>query len=489
MPCVSDHRYSLAFEAAPQAMFIARRDGTLLAMNRAMRELLGRDAADASGAVHLLSLLAEPERLRPALDQLDGHGRFDSLALTFTDTRGGSHALLISATTLDDNDRPFVATVIGPPAPAAAGSDTDLATTALARMASIAAHDLNNVLGSMTGYCHVMREALTGKDDILDDLARVEEATTRAGTLARQLSAIGHRQGAMPMPLDPAGYLEARRTSIAQTLPRGVDLQLTIAGQCGEISIDAKVFDDIVVSLVANAQAAMPDGGTLHVRLGPASTGRHVVLDVTDTGAARRPFTIGTSFNPFASADACGPYSALALGAIHALVTRAGGVITAESARGFGTTFRVVFPLIDMPAPVRPARPRSASPESSGRRIFVVDDDPALLMLTGRVLSMQGYEVVEGRSGEEALSIIDTLDCPIELLLTDVMMPGVKGWEVGRAVLKRYPRCQVIYMSGYADERVRREIGNDSLFLPKPFTPPKLTEIVTSALRELDDRV
>lgn len=491
MSTALESRFALVFEAAPQAMFVATLSGHVIAMNRAMRSFVGLVN---TGPASIPELLSSPEQMCDIMERIVEDGQFSELDVEFLACGGTPLTLRLSGHKLPDDasGECFMASALRVPEAAAATESSDATTgRRFERMASTVAHDLNNVLSAMAGYCHVLRDSIGRNDQALADLVGVEEAADRAAAIVRQLSAIGQRQILRPVTLNPATRIESREQVLRKLLPRGVDLQITSVRAGAEIAVDPDVFDEIVMILAINARKSMPDGGWLHVRTSAAPNDCEVYIDVMDTGASRRAFTIGKTFDPFASADAGGPYSALALAAVHALVVRSGGTITAESAAGFGTTFRVVFPVVDrlaMKAPAQAAtadvtvRPRSA-------RIFVVDDDAALRMLTERVLTLQGHHVIEARSGEEALAILETLEQPIDLAIIDLMMPGIKGWEVGRAVRARYPECGLIYMSGYNDARVRGELTADSLFLSKPFTPPKLTGIVGDALRSRQEKL
>jgi two-component system, cell cycle sensor histidine kinase and response regulator CckA len=473
-PSLSD----VAFEQAPHGMFVAQMDGEIVAINRAMRGLLRQPGTEAD--LSLPALLEKPDEVLDVLQLLHDGGRFDNLDLSFRCLDGSTQTLRLSASTLPGDhagQKCFLGTALSPAAPADGHPYPSSRTQAVERLAAAVAHDLNNVLSAVVGYCHLLREPLLTNRLALQDLMAIEQSSERAAAVVRQLLVFGRARNLDPQRLDVGDQITMLEPILRRVLPTGTTL---VVGQIDQASIliDQNTFNEILL-LLLSARASASGGGSVHIQARRSPDGR-LILDVTDDALELDTVAIEKCVDElFASPENAGGYSGLGLSAVRVLVGQSGGTIKVLDTPGAGTTFRISFPTVDLDSETTESSALMEMGASATGTIMLVEDDPSLREIARRVLSDEGYVVVEARSGEEALIIAGEKGRSFDVLVTDMMMPGIKGWEVGRAVQARHPRCAMIYVSGYVDSlRLRQELPDGAVFLDKPFTPPRLLEAV-----------
>jgi len=298
---------------------------------------------------------------------------------------------------------------------------------AMARLAGGVAHDFNNLLTVILGSSEVLLRRADVDDEWRDDVAAIQRAGERAAALTSQLLAIGHRRPVQSVVVDPDAVMESMRPMLVRLLGEDVELALVSGSPPGRILADPAELERALLNMVINARDAMPDGGRLEFRtrvVGADLPGswRVVALMVSDTGAGMDPETIEHCFEPFFTTKGLASGTGLGLAAVHAMVTQAGGRITVESTVGSGTTFTLWS-----------RRPRRARRRGTGGRgtldkgdevILLVEDEEELRRLAVRELDRRGYAVVVASGGAEALEVARSLDGRIDLLVTDVVMPG-----------------------------------------------------------------
>jgi two-component system, cell cycle sensor histidine kinase and response regulator CckA len=476
----------VAFDQAPHGMFVAQMDGEIVAINKAMLGLLRQPFVDP--ALSLPALLEKPDAVLDILQLLHEGGRFENLDLSFRCPDGSTQTLRLSASTLPGDhagQKSFLGTALHPGASADPQPYHASRTQAVERLAAAVAHDLNNVLSAVIGYCHLLREPLLTNRLALQDLMAIEQSSERAAAVVRQLLVFGQERPLDPQLLDVAAQIDMLEPILRRVLPTGTALVVGHVDQA-RILIDQSSFNEILV-LLLSARASATEGGSVHIQAVRSDDSR-LILDISDDALELDTAAIEKSVDElFASPERAGGYSGLGLTAVRMLVTRSGGTITVVDTPGSRTTFRISFPAMEVESETAasPAMP-DISPSAAGT-IMLVEDDPALREIARRVLSDEGYVVVEARSGEEALTIANENGRSFDVLVTDMMMPGIKGWEVGRAVKATHPRCAMIYVSGYVDSvRLRKELPDDAVFLGKPFTPSRLLEAVSAVAARRD---
>lgn len=357
---------------------------------------------------------------------------------------------------------------------------------AVGRLACGVAHDLNNIVTVVQLNCALLADVLPEESQAHDDLREIRKAGERAAALTKQLLIFGRRQPRELHLLD----LNDVVTRILQLLKRlmGHDAQLEfIPGEVYPVLADGNHLGQVLMNLVANARDAMPQGGkvtieTTKVRLdgGYADAhlgvahGDYVMLAVTDTGAGMEAETQARIFEPFFTTKPAGKGTGLGLSTVYGIVKQSGGHIWVYSEPGQGTTFKIYLPRHAAGAPEVAAPAPEPVQYQGSETILLVEDDPFVRAAVVEVLVKQGYHVLTSRDATEASNHI--AQTPVDLLLTDVNIPGMNGVELARLLRREHPRLRVLCMSGYTDEVAIRSgmVSPELAFLQKPLTPESL---------------
>ena len=364
---------------------------------------------------------------------------------------------------------------------------------AMGRLAGGVAHDFNNLVSVILGYSEMLlRREQEGT--VREGLEAIARAGRRAAALTGQLLAVGRREVGHPSVVDPAAAVQEMEQMILSLLGADISARFRFNSDRARVLIDRSQLERAVLNLVINARDAMPSGGRLSVRVGtveldldsvPASTkpGPYVELEVSDTGQGMDADTLEHCFEPFFTTKDRTKGTGLGLAAVHGVVTGAGGAVNVRSRPGRGTSFTLLLPSVAADLEVadelggRPAREGSAT-------ILLVEDEDELRNLAGRGLESHGYRIVPAADAQEAIRLADQLDGSIDLLLTDVIMPGMSGPELARHLLGTRPDLPVLFISGYTgdDKLAAGRLPPDADLLPKPFGPEELRLRVEDAL-------
>jgi nitrogen-specific signal transduction histidine kinase/ActR/RegA family two-component response regulator len=365
---------------------------------------------------------------------------------------------------------------------------------AIGRLAGGVAHDFNNLLTAIVGHAELLKDQLEEGTPAFEDVEEIDKAASRAAGLTQQLLAFSRRQVLQLRVLDLGSVIEGMLRMLHRLI--GEDVRLAFAsGGPAWIKADPSQMEQVILNLVVNAHDAMPTGGTIRLettarelgdvqadQLGIAP-GHYVVLTVADTGHGMDSATRARVFEPFFTTRKHG--TGLGLSTVYGVIRQSGGLITVESQPGSGTVFTVHLPLVAPPADAGSAVSAPA-PTTGSETILLVEDEDRVRNLTMKILRQRGYQVLEAPNGAAALAAERAHDGPIDLLLTDVVMPDLSGPEVARRVLERRPGIGVLFMSGYTDDAVLQHgvSSRDTAFLQKPFTPIVLTAKVRAVLDE-----
>jgi CheY-like chemotaxis protein len=369
---------------------------------------------------------------------------------------------------------------------------------AIGRLAGGIAHDFNNLLGVVLGHTEILAE-YAGRDPRLGkSVEAIKSATNRASALTMQLLAFGRKQVVAPKILDLNASVREIEKLLRRVIGEDIELILRLHPRLSTIQMDPGQLDQILMNLVVNARDAMPQGGKLIVEttdvtldepyvgqhLG-ATTGAFVQLTISDTGCGMDQETLSHVFEPFFTTKEKGKGTGLGLSTVYGIVKQAGGYIMAYSELGRGTTLKVYFPLVrGVPEAAHPSDRRAEIP--GGREtVLLVEDETALRALTRVLLEKAGYTVLEARNVEDAIRFAENGERKIDLLLTDVVMPGMDGHELSHQLASHRPTLKILYMSGYADDVVasRGAIHNRvTTLLQKPFSRAALLGKVREVL-------
>ncbi len=357
---------------------------------------------------------------------------------------------------------------------------------AIGRLAGGVAHDFNNLLTVILGNTGLLADELGHHSSSVDaGLKEVEDAAARAAALTRQLLAFSRKQHVRPSVLDLAAAMTSMFPMLRRLISEDIELSLELADQPLRAVMDPAQFDQVVLNLALNARDAMPAGGKLVLRLhphGPEAEGR-LSLRVTDTGTGIPPEALPQIFEPFFTTKEAGRGTGLGLATVYGIVTQAGGTIHVESdARG--TSFEVVLPRVrDVVSEAPRHETLTPLPRSSGT-VLLVEDEAALRGLIARILSTAGYTVLVAESAEAALELATSLARPIDVLLSDIVMPGMNGVALAEQLRTTRPHLAVMFMTGYSEEDLLRRgtALSDVAVLQKPFVPAVLLDNLARAL-------
>jgi PAS domain S-box-containing protein len=351
---------------------------------------------------------------------------------------------------------------------------------AIGRLAGGVAHDFNNLLTVINGNAEVLRNMLPrGDTGLADEIVRAGE---QAAALTRQLLTFSRKGVVTPKLLYPNETIEIVRKMLARLVGERVEVVTDLDEAVGTVKIDPALLEQALLNLAVNARDAMPHGGKLTLRT--CARPRHVRIEVVDTGVGMDAVTKARIFEPFFTTKPAGEGTGLGLATVKSIVEQAGGTIAVQSESGRGATFAIELPLCDeSPAPSSPSADTPV-PAANREVILLVEDEPAVQLLERRVLEMGGYEVLVASSGEEALKILDQHVGRVDLLVTDVVMPGMTGRELAEAVAQRRAGLRALFLSGYTPDEVLRQgvRAEEAYFLQKPFTPSALLSKVREVL-------
>ena len=356
---------------------------------------------------------------------------------------------------------------------------------AIGSLAGGIAHDFNNLLTVILGYCDLLLDEVPASSSTREPILRICQAGEQAAALTKQLLAFSRRQ-VMQMRVVNLNHLVRDYEKVfGRLLGEDVLLKSELDPQLRLVHIDPMQMQQVLMNLTMNARDAMPQGGRLtiatrNVTVGEhseLSPGDHVQLAVTDTGQGIAKATMSRIFEPFFTTKEVGRGTGLGLATVFGIVKQSGGTVEVRSAPGQGTTFEVYLPASTaVVAEAAPARKREEIP-SGNETVLLVEDEPAVRLMTANVLRTLGYEVIEAADGDEAVRTAQSSSRPIDLMITDVVMPHLGGREAVERIRATRPKLRVLFVSGYTDDaivRYRRVLEAEMPFLHKPFTPPML---------------
>ncbi len=358
------------------------------------------------------------------------------------------------------------------------------------------AHDFNNSLTTICGNAELLLKRAELAAGAREESEEIVKAGRYASALTRQLLAFSRKQGVDPVVFDLNAVLADLSKMLRRTVGERVRLELAPAPQPVLVRADVGQIEQVVMNLSVNARDAMPDGGVLTIRTeavevdagaAPAAlqgkAGRYVVLVVSDTGAGIAPPVLARLFEPFFTTKDPGKGTGLGLATVHGIVVRNGGAVTVDGRPGRGAEFRVWLPAVAAGGGAAAAAAAAAEPALTGKRVLFVEDEAPVRAVVGRVLRNAGLTVVEAASAEEALRAAAGSTAP-DLLVTDIVMSGMSGYDLARRLRESVPGLPVVFVSGYADEETLTSAAAapNAAVLMKPFTPSDLVRRIRRTL-------
>lgn len=376
---------------------------------------------------------------------------------------------------------------------------------AVGQLAGGVAHDFNNLLTAMIGFCDLLLMRHPAGDQSFADIMQIKQNANRAANLVRQLLAFSRRQTLQPKVLDLTDVLAELSNLVRRLIGENIELKMVHGRDIGHVRADQGQLEQVLINLAVNARDAMPGGGSLTIRtsrttisrehplprdlMAPAEedttipNGEYVLVEVVDTGTGIPKAILQKIFEPFFSTKAVGSGTGLGLSTVYGIVKQTGGYVYVASKENDGTNFSLFFPSVNASEASASAASESdtsekaASVDLTGKgTILLVEDETPVRIFAARALRNKGYTILEADCGETAIEIMDKHGSEVDVIVTDVIMPGMNGPTMIDKITPRFPNVKVIFISGYAEDIFVNNYGSERSFnfLAKPFTLKQL---------------
>jgi CheY-like chemotaxis protein len=367
---------------------------------------------------------------------------------------------------------------------------------AVGRLAGGVAHDFNNLLMVISGYAEVMLAKLNLEDPLHEKARSIQQASDRATTLTRQLLAFSRKQLLELKVVDVNAIVSDMERLLQPLIGENVELTTRLAPDAGHTRADAGQLEQVLMNLVVNAKDAMPNGGKITVQTQNVTLdedhrrgqtfirpGNYLMLSVSDNGTGMDKETQSRIFEPFFTTKEKGKGTGLGLSTVYGIVKQTGGYVIVQSEEGRGTTFHIYLPRVEEPAE-KHAVPVARAAAGGTETVLLVEDEESVRQLVRETLTTKGYSVVEAENGEAGLAAATNHKGKIDLVITDVVMPGMGGRELVHQLSLARPETKVLYLSGYTEDAIVSEgtIEKGTAFLQKPFTLQALSRKVREVL-------
>jgi two-component system cell cycle sensor histidine kinase/response regulator CckA len=498
-------RLAAIVESSEDAIVSKTLDGTVLTWNAAAERMYGYQASEIIG--HTIYALIPGELQKDEQDILTSvargehvahyetvrrrkDGRLVNISLTLSPVYDGAGSIIgLSSIQRDITERMRAQEALRQAAK----------MEAIGMLAGGLAHDFNNQLYAVSGFAHFISRDPGLSPSSRQDLLELQKVSERMASLTRQLLAFARQQVLSPEVLDLNAAVEDTRPMLQRLIGSNMNIQLALAPGPKWVRVDRAQLVQVLLNLVINARDAMTGGGRILLRTSTTEVGRghafdrlniavepgaYAELAVSDTGKGIPAEHLPHIFEPFYTTKEVGVGTGLGLATVEGIVAQSGGYIQVESTTGRGTTIRLLLPLTAEPT-VKQGTAGPARKSSAARgRILVVEDEDPVRTIVMRTLQAQGYEVLGARDGREALRELEEIGGAVNLVLSDIVMPGMGGRQLATELHRRYRRIPVVWMSGHTRETElqKGEIGKDEPFLHKPITPEVLLEMVSAVI-------
>jgi two-component system cell cycle sensor histidine kinase/response regulator CckA len=372
---------------------------------------------------------------------------------------------------------------------------------AIGQLAGGVAHDFNNLLTAIIGFCDLLLLRHKPSDASFGDIMQIKQNSNRAANLVRQLLAFSRQQTLRPKVQDVTDILTEVSHLLRRLIGANIELDLHHGLDLGLVKVDVGQMEQVLINLAVNARDAMEQGGKLsiqttnHTNIEPQKCcddemppGQWVVIEVTDTGCGISAENLSRILEPFFTTKDVGQGTGLGLATVYGIIRQTGGYLSIDSTVGIGTTFSIYLPRLSEAEAKIETVAQKPEEEKTGdltgtARILLVEDEDAVRTFSTRALTNKGYKVLGADSGEAALALVEGEDlATIDLMITDVMMPGMDGPTMAKKIRERSPDLKIIFISGYTEDKLKDHMGKNIYFLPKPFTLKQLAEKVKEAL-------
>jgi two-component system, cell cycle sensor histidine kinase and response regulator CckA len=498
----SESRYRSLVQSAVVGIFRATREWRFLEVNPALAQMLGYATSDEFLAQAHDDLFVDPKAKVGVQLGFLRRGKFESVETLWRRKDDSVITVKLSGRGVrDEREGTEIFEVIVEDVTERKALEDQLRQAqkmeAVGKLAGGVAHDFNNLLTVITGYSQILMDQYSNSAQASHSIEQISKAADRATSLTRQLLAFSRRQMLQPRLVNLNSLIQNLQKMFPPLLGERIQFVVRSSPDTGAVRADPSQLEHILMNLVVNARDAMPRGGMLTVetanavlgesfrRTHPGATpGEYVMLSVHDTGTGMNEHTLAHLFEPFFTTKEPGKGTGLGLSMVYGIVKQSGGYIAVDSQPGNGSVFRIYIPRVREAEEAQVSEPSLSVRQTGSGTILLVEDEDAVRSLVERILTSDGYKILPANSPDEAIEISNRFDGTIDVLLTDVVMPGMSGPELGQVLLGLRPNLKLVYMSGYAGEHLDEEgINAEGTFLlQKPFTAASLEESIQRAL-------
>lgn len=501
---LSESGFRSMIEDAPYGIYRASTDGKLLRANPALQRMLGYEKLDELLAARLpVDIFKNPSEFNGLKELLENANEFRDVELELKRRDGAPLTVRCTGRKVRDVYQSLPCfDVFAEDVTERRVLERQLRMAgkmeAVGRLSGGIAHDFNNLLGVIIGYSQVLKRKLASEAALLECAEEIEKAGQRAASLTRQLLAFSRQQILTPSILNLNSLVQDMAKMLPRLLGEDIAVSSSLSPDLGVVRADQSQIEQVIMNLAVNARDAMPDGGTLRIETrnveldqayawqhAGAKPGQYVMLAVIDTGTGIDPDTLAHIFEPFFTTKEVGKGTGLGLATVYGVVKQSGGYVWVESKRGQGASFQIFLPRVAEPAAEDSGTTPLDEALGGSETILLVEDSDPLRRLTQSFLVSHGFRVLAARDGEEAIQLETQHSGKIDLLLTDVVMPGMNGKVLAEKMLPRQPGMCLLYISGYTDSFVARRgvLEEGTVLLHKPFTE----EVLIKKVREVLD--
>jgi two-component system, cell cycle sensor histidine kinase and response regulator CckA len=502
----SETRYRSLVQSAAYGIYRSSLEGRFFDVNPALITMLGYESAEEVLALDPQSdVFLDPSEQARVMGEFQRGARLDNVEVRWKRKDGSAITVRLSGRVVNSPEETAeVVEIIAEDITERRVLENQFRQAqkmeAVGRLAGGVAHDFNNLLMVISGYTEVLLEHTRKNNPLYPKIEAIHQATDRATTLTRQLLAFSRKQLLELKVVDLNIIVEDMERLLRPLIGENIELQTQLAPDLGRTRADAGQIEQVIMNLVVNSKDAMPDGGKITIQTANAGLnnedvrreysyiqpGLYVVLSVTDTGDGMDKETQSRIFEPFFTTKEKGKGTGLGLSTVYGIIKQSGGYVLVESEPRQGTTFRIYLPRVEDALQPVGAVGVSRSQEGGSETVLLVEDEESVRQLVRETLESKGYKVLEADNGEAALQIVSGYSGKIDMLITDVVMPGMSGRELSARLCASYPLTKVLYLSGYTEDAIVHEgvVDPDTAFLQKPFTLQMLSRKVREVLGE-----
>jgi two-component system, cell cycle sensor histidine kinase and response regulator CckA len=499
----SEARYRSLVQSSAYGIYRSSAEGKFLHVNPALIAMLGYESADE--VIQLdprRDLFVNAEEQARLIEEFRRTGRMDGVEVRWKRKNGSAITVRLSGKTVSGSDEASDAMeAIAEDVTERRALEEQFRQAqkmeAVGRLAGGVAHDFNNLLMVISGYAEVILEGLDAAHPLHSKARAIQQASDRATTLTRQLLAFSRKQLLELKVVDVNAIIEDMERLLRPLIGENIELVTQLSPDSTHTRADAGQLEQVLMNLVVNAKDAMPDGGRIAIQTRTITLddarpgdktfirrGDYVMISVSDNGIGMDKETQSRIFEPFFTTKEKGKGTGLGLSTVYGIAKQSGGYLMVESEPGCGATFIIYLPRVEHPTESRDAAPQGRAPAGGSETVLLVEDEESVRQLVRETLEAKGYRVLEAENGEAGLAVAARHEKPIDLVITDVVMPELGGRELVQRLVKARPQIKVLYLSGYTEDAVVNDGAIDSAnaFLQKPFTLQNLARKVREVL-------